>query len=188
MMLIYIEDGQMTDRNILIERKWAMPSKNTFSIPPIKNLLENTIKHGEIWIDPFANSSKVATITNDLNPDFTTDYHIDALDFLKMFNDESIDGVLYDPPYSPRQVKECYSGFGLSVTQKETKSSFWSKHKDEITRIIKPNGKAITFGWSSMGIGKSRGFLIKQILLIPHGGQINDTIVTVSEKKVENEY
>ncbi len=43
-------------------------------------------------------------------------------------------------------------------------------------------GKAICFGWSSMGLGKNRGFEMKRILLVPHGGSKNDTIVTVETK------
>lgn len=84
-----------------IQRQWAMPNKNTFDIKPIKELIQSELTNGT-WIDPFANQNKLAAITNDLNPDFDTDYHMDALDFLKTFQNESVDGVLYDPPYSPR--------------------------------------------------------------------------------------
>ena len=72
-----------------ITREWAMPNKNTFDIIPIKKLLSVEVTSG-IWIDPFANRNKIATITNDLNPDFDTNFHMDALDFLKMFDDGSI--------------------------------------------------------------------------------------------------
>ena len=165
----------------IIERKWAMPNKNTFSIKPIKELILDELTEG-VWIDPFANSNKLATITNDLNTEYDTDYHMDALDFLKLFPDNSVDGILYDPPYSPRQVSECYNNVGLSVTWDTTKSSFWSNHKREISRILKLNGKVITFGWNSGGIGASNGFNIKRILLVPHGGWHNDTICTVEVK------
>lgn len=40
----------------------------------------------------------------------------------------------------------------------------------------------ITFGWNSGGIGKTNGFEIEQILLVPHGGWHNDTICTVERK------
>jgi len=33
-----------------------------------------------------------------------------------------------------------------------------------------------------MGIGKGRGFKIVRIMLVPHGGAKNDTIVTVERK------
>ena len=107
---------------------------------------------------------------------------MDALDFLRMFGSKSVDGVLYDPPYSPRQVSECYKNFGIEVTQETTRASFWGNHKKEISRIIKHGGKVITFGWNSGGIGAKYGFKIKRILLVAHGGWHNDTICTVEVK------
>ena len=165
-----------------IERIWAMPNKNTFDIKPIKKLIQEELDKDKLWIDPFANKNKLAEITNDLNPEYSTDYHLDALDFLKMFNDSSVDGILYDPPYSPRQVSECYQNFGLEVTMKTTQASFWANHKKEIDRILKKGGKVITFGWNSGGIGKTYGFKIERILLVPHGGWHNDTICVVEVK------
>lgn len=162
-----------------------MPNKNTFEIAPIKALLQEEVDLSKKWIDPFANKNKIASVTNDLNKAYHTDYHLDALDFLKLFEDESIDGVLYDPPYSPRQVSECYNDVGYNVTWDTTKASFWGNHKREISRIVKIGGKVITFGWNSGGIGYKYGFEIQRILLVPHGGWHNDTICTVEIKTHE---
>lgn len=63
-----------------------------------------------------------------------------------------------------------------------TQSSFWSKQKKEISRIVKKGGKVISFGWNSGGIGKSYGFAIEKVILVAHGGWHNDTIVTVERK------
>ncbi len=134
-------------------------------------------------IDPFANNSKIATITNDLNPDFNTDFHMDALDFLKMFANESVDVVLYDPPYSPRQVSESYKNIGKEVTALDTSANWRKKHLDEIQRILKPNGIAICFGWNTNGVGKTRGFEMIEVLIVSHGGSHNDTLCTVEIKK-----
>ena len=172
--------------NISIERIWAMPNKNTFEIKPIHDLIVDEITDG-IWIDPFANRNKLASITNDLSTEFDTDYHLDALDFLKMFDTDSVDGVLYVPPYSPRQVSECYNNVGYNVTWDTTKASFWGNHKREISRIVKIGGKVITFGWNSGGIGYKYGFEIQKVLLVPHGGWHNDTICTVEIKTHEGE-
>lgn len=120
-----------------LERIWGFPSKNTFSIKPISLLLTEEVSEG-LWIDPFANSSKVATITNDLNTEYDTDYHMDALDFLRLFSDNEVDGVLYDPPYSNRQVSEVYKGVGLPVNKETTQSTFWGNQKKEIARIVRP--------------------------------------------------
>lgn len=55
--------------------------------------------------------------------------------------------------------------------------------KEQIGRIVKPNGIVITCSWNSGGIGKKYGFEIEEILLIPHGGWHNDTIVMVERKQ-----
>jgi hypothetical protein len=162
-----------------ITRQWAMPNSETFSIKPVKELLTQEVDAG-IWLDPYARNSKVANITNDLNPSCDTDYHLEAIDFLKLFQDGYADGILYDPPYSQRQIMECYQGIGIAAYN--TKMDFYSSVKDEITRVLKPGGKAISFGWNSMGMGKNRGFEMIKILLVPHGGAKNDTIVTVERK------
>lgn len=159
-----------------IERKWAMPSKWTFTIKPIKELLDEEITW-RIWIDPFAgfNSPVSKNLQNDLDTKTPAHYHEDALDWLKKFKDKEVNGVLYDPPYSITQARQ----YG----KKEYASmKYWADCKNEIARIIKPGGKAICFGWNSMGLGKNRGFEMKRILLVPHGGSKNDTIVTVEIK------
>ena len=146
-----------------INRVWAMPNSKTFQIKPIRELI-NKYAYGVI-VDPFANDSKIGTITNDLDEQYDTDYHMDALDFLKMLGDNSIDTVLYDPPYSPRQVSECYTSLGKTVNMQTTQASYWSKQKEQIGRIV-----------------KKYGIEIEEILLVPHGGWHNDTIVTVERK------
>lgn len=179
-----VEKKKLINQNVRIERIWSMPNKNTFEVKPIHDLIVEEMTDG-IWIDPFANRNKLATITNDLSEEFDTDYHLDALDFMKMFGEASVDGVLYDPPYSPRQVSECYNNVGFNVTWDTTKASFWGNHKREISRIVKVGGKVITFGWNSGGIGYKYGFEITRILMVPHGGWHNDTICTVEVKTHE---
>ena len=172
-----------------ITREWAMPNKETFKIKPIQELIEYYFKLPEIYggytIDPFVRNSVFKndmTYTNDLNPEFQADYHEDALHFLQRWDDEQIHGVLFDPPYSPRQVSECYKRVGFNVTMKDTQSSFWGDLKSQVGRIVRKNGLVISFGWNSGGMGKGNGFEIEEILLVAHGGWHNDTIVTVERK------
>jgi len=175
---------------MIMERKWSMPNGKTFTIKPIRELIESELVEG-IVIDPFANeasikkvmSDKQKYITNDLDTSYKTNYHLDALDFFKQFDNESVDMVLYDPPYSPRQVSEVYKSLDKTVNMQTTQSSYWGNQKKEIARILKPNGKVITFGWNSGGIGKTHGFEISTMLLVAHGGWHNDTICTVEIKK-----
>ena len=168
---------------ILMQRAWAMPNKNTFSIRPIRNLLTQEVGWGK-WIDPFCNGQRFnnLVITNDLNPNLDADFHMDALDFLKSFESNSVDGVLYDPPYSLRQVSECYKSVGIAVTMETTQSSWRARHMDEIARVLRGGGTSICFGWNSNGVGKTRGMTMQRVLLVAHGGKHNDTIVTVEQK------
>lgn len=99
-----------------------MPNKNTFEIKPIKSLIDK-YSFGKI-VDPFANNNKIANVTNDLDEQYDTDYHMDALDFLKLFDDNSVDTVLYDPPYSVRQVSEVYRKLGHSVNMETTQATY----------------------------------------------------------------
>lgn len=167
-----------------IERVFAFPNANTFQIKPIRKLIYEEMK-GEITIDPFANEAKMAKITNDLDPQYDTDYHLEALDFLKLFETESIDAVLYDPPYSPRQISEHYKSLGMDVNMETTQASYWSVLEKEMGRIVKPGGIVITCRWNSKGVGKKYGFKIKRILLVNHEDYRNDTIVVV-DKKVQS--
>ena len=173
------EDG------VILRRTWAMPNKNTFSIKPFKELIEKykaTLPEGAIILDPFANSNKHGTITNDIDPQYGTDYCMDALDFLKMFDDNSIDMVLFDSPFSPTQVVTCYKKLDKTVDHHSTSAAFWSDLKKEIGRILKHGGYCITFGWNSSGICKKYNGNIIEILWVNHGGMHNDTCAVVDKK------
>ena len=99
------------------------------SIKPVADLISEEMDDG-IWIDPFCGGSKLATLRNDLNPDIDADYHMEAVEFLRLFDDRGrayIDGVFYDPPYSPRQIMECYKSVGLDTQGGlRTRATFWS--------------------------------------------------------------
>ena len=165
-----------------IERIWAMPSKWTFKIIPIKKLLKEEVMDG-LWADPFAGENSPAKITNDLRENMPATFHKDALEFLKSLHDEQYDGVLFDPPYSITQAKTCYDGYGMDkLDTKPTSMKYWGDCKTEIARIVKKGGKVICFGWNTMGIGINRGFKMERILILPHGGSKNDTLVTVEIK------
>ena len=161
-----------------------MPNKNTFDIAPIREIIQKYIRlspNNPIIVDPFANKNKFGTVTNDIDSQYDTDYHLDATEFLKSLPSNYADMVLYDPPYSPRQVSEVYTNLGMSVNMETTQSSYWSKQKEQIGRIIKGGGYVITCAWNSGGIGSKYGFEIEEILMVSHGGWHNDTIVTVEK-------
>lgn len=161
-----------------IDRVWAMPNKWTFKIQPIADLLREEIE-GEEWADPFAGFNSPAKYTNDIEEDRPTLYHMDALEFLKTFADGVLDGVIFDPPYTPWQCLQKYKAKSHGTYGR---AHYWALCKDEIARIVKPGGKVISMCWDTTGCGKNRNFDIKRILVVCHGACHNDTLVTVEKK------
>jgi hypothetical protein len=161
-------------------RIWAMPSAWTFTIMPIRNLIAKYVGDGSGWFDPFAGENSTAEITNDLNPDRPTKFHMKAEDFINQLEGK-FRGVLFDPPYSNLQMKECYEGVGLKYTFEDGESLF-QHEKKLVAQKIEVGGLAICCGWNSGGMGKGLGFEMIEILLVPHGGAHHDTIVTVERK------
>ncbi|MCK9593879.1 MAG: hypothetical protein M0Q91_17905, partial [Methanoregula sp.] len=93
------------------EVTWAMPNKATFSIPPIKKFIDKWIPDRDVVIvDPFRGESDIGNLTNDIR-----ETRIDSLVWLKSIPAGIADVVLFDPPYTPRQLKECYNSLGLSL-------------------------------------------------------------------------
>jgi len=167
---------------MIINRVWAMPNKWTFTIKPIKELVNRYVGDGKRWIDPFSGNNSKAEFTNDLNPNSPAKFHLEAIEFLKQLEGNNYTGGLYDPPYSLRQIMECYEGIGCKVDKKWATTKFYSETKSYLADKIKVGGLAISFGWNSIGLGKNRGFEIIEILLVSHGRLHNDTICTVERK------
>ena len=159
--------------------KFSMPNHLTFKMKPVKEFIQ---KDG-FFIDPFSNRKhEFADLHNDIDKSTNVDFHMCALEFLKSFDDESVDGVLFDPPYSLTQLKEVYSNIGFALTQSHV-TTFFRDIKNEISRIVKKGGSVYSFGWSSVGMGKNRGFEKTNLLILTHGGYHNDTLC-LEERKV----
>jgi hypothetical protein len=156
-------------------RIWEMPNKYTFKMRSVSQLL-TTEMIGEPWIDPFCGHYSPANIRNDADASMQAEQHLDGLEFLRTFDNASVAGVLFDPPYSTEQALRKYKPKQGGTAGR---AEYWARCKDEIARIVKPEGRAICFGWDSCGIGASRGFELIRGLLICHGACHNDTIITV---------
>lgn len=168
---------------IKMNRVWAMPSADTLTIPPFRQLVKRYLHFSKVSVDPFARNCRWATYTNDLNPDTAADYHLPALQFLQQLVNDGVraDLVIFDPPYSLRQVKECYQAVGIETMAFEDTHG-WKRERDLIAELCEPNAIALSFGWNSQGIGQTRGFEIQEVLLVSHGRDHNDTICTVERK------
>lgn len=171
---------------IQFTRCFAMPNAATFSVKPIGEFVQRYLAGATVSVDPFARNRDWATYTNDINRNTTASAHMDAEEFLIYLAERGVvaDLVLFDPPYSPRQISEHYKAAGREVTAEDTQNGrLYRRVRNAIDKIIHPGGIVLSFGWQSIGMGLARGYLPLEILLVPHGGGHNDTIC-FAEKKV----
>lgn len=178
----------MTDFEFPIRRAWAMPSPETFSIKPIKMFVLKHLKTNMVSVDPFARNCNLANFTNDLDPNTSAQSHKDAVEYMRSFKKESLDLCLFDPPYSPRQIAECYKNIGRKTSTKDTQNArLYKDVKDAIDYSLKDGGIVLSFGWNSGGMGVCRGYKILEILLVSHGGAHNDTICIAEVKNKKHQ-
>lgn len=165
-----------------------MPNGDTFSVPPIKDFVESYLTNSKISIDPFARNKRWATHTNDLNPATEAEHHMDAEKFLLMLASQGVksDLIIFDPPYSPRQISECYKSVGLEVGMKETQSALlYQRVRDAIVPVATEDAIVLSFGWNTVGMGKRHRYEQIEIMLCCHGGAHNDTICLAERRLPE---
>jgi hypothetical protein len=170
----------------MISRVFAMPHSETFTVPPIGGFVRKYLAAATTSVDPFARDNTWCTYTNDLNPDTSAQQHKDAEDFLKDLDMLAVraDLGIFDPPYSPRQIAECYRGIGRKVGVQDTQNGrLYKRVRDALDRLMVPGSVVLSFGWQSAGMGKRRDYEIIEILMVNHGGAHNDTIC-VAERKL----
>lgn len=171
-----------------IERAWGMPNAETFSIKPVGEFVQRYMAPAKTSVDPFARNRNWATHTNDIDPKTAALSHQDAEAFVLCLERDGVraDLVLFDPPYSTRQISEHYKAVGLPVTKEDTQNGrLFKRVRDAIDRIVIHGGVVLSFGWSSNGMGLTRGYgyEILEILLVAHGGAHNDTICMAEVKR-----
>lgn len=156
-----------------------MPSRDTFSVKPIGEFVRRYLSKAKCSIDPFARNNCWADYTNDLDPSTKAQSHFDAEEFCYRMQLQNLtfDLALFDPPYSPRQISECYKSIGLEVGMKETQNAaLYKRVRDALHKLLAPGAIVLSFGWNSGGMGEARGFELVEILLCSHGAAHNDTI------------
>lgn len=170
---------------IAFTRQWAMPSADTFDVPPIGDFVKKYLRQSKVSVDPFARNKRWATYTNDLNPDTAAEYHLEAIEFVKQLRSRGVmcDLVIFDPPYSPTQIKQMYESIGDGKYFGGQEN--WLELRNELRAMVTVGGIVLSFGWNSQGMGDGRGFEIVELLLCAHGAAHNDTICMAERKVAE---
>lgn len=169
------------------KRVFALPNPETFSIPPIASFVQSFLRLSKVSVDPFARNRQWFTHTNDLDPNTSAQHHLDAEQFLLLLRQQGVTADLgvFDPPYSPRQISECYKSIGLKATGEDTQNArLYKRVRDAMDVLLIPGGLVLSFGWNSNGMGIGRGYDLLAVLLVAHGGAHNDTICLLEQKRL----
>jgi hypothetical protein len=178
-------DNTVLDR-LPFSRVFGMPNADTFLVPPIGQFVRKYLSQSRISVDPFARNYVWTTYTNDLNPATAAQYHMDAEDFCHMLQEQGVqaDLAIFDPPYSPRQIAECYAGVGKQATTEDTQNArLYRRVRDALDPLVAPDGIVLSFGWNSVGMGQGRNYDQIEVMLVAHGGAHNDTICLAERKR-----
>jgi len=139
----------------------------TFDSPKIKEWVEDNSSGFVLNLFAGKNKLNINEIRNDIDKEMIADYNLDAVDFVKQWNGNKFDTIILDPPYAYRKAMEMYKG---------NYSSRFKQLADEVPRILKKNGKVISFGYHSTFLGNVRGFNLNKLCVFAHGGSQHCTI------------
>jgi len=171
-----------------LSRVWDMPNSDTFDVPSIGGFVKKYLMNSKISVDCFSRNKRWTTYTNDLNPKTAAEYHMDAEDFLRMLSAKGVrcDLAILDPPYSPRQISECYQEAGIKCGMKETQNAaLYSRVKNAMAEVLTDDAIVLSFGWNTMGMGKGRGFEPIEYMICDHGAAHNATLC-LAERPLPN--
>jgi len=115
-----------------------------------------TNKDDMVIIDPFARDCPLGTITNDLNPETSAEYHLDALEFLATLANERI--------------------YGLK-SNLYTDSRYFKKVMMELGRILKPGAHLLRFGYTTSTMNRSLELV--RLWVVNFYSARNDVLVTL---------
>lgn len=165
------------------ERRHGPLNHATFEIPVVSKLLDRYLPHPRMprWADPFARDSDRAELRNDFDPATRAPVHMDAQAFVRALP-YRLEGALFDPPYSYRQITEHYRAVGRSATALDTSSNFYVRVRVPLCAKIRVGGLFIAFGWNTTGPGDGDRWELLELLDVAHGSHHNDTLVTVWTK------
>ncbi len=151
------------------------PKKYTFEMPKLKKWVEMQCTGKVLNLFAGKVTLLVNETRNDMDPAMPADYHMPADEFCKMAIEKGMkfDTVILDPPYNLRKSREKYNGrfFGSFTVIKRM-----------VPDLLNSNGKVITLGYNTTGIGKKRGFEKVGVCVVCHKGDHNDTLCLVERK------
>lgn len=122
--------------------RWTFQTKKVRDVllPYLEGRVLNAFA-GKTRLDEYKRG--IEEVRNDLNPKRDADYHHDAADLGDVFDEDSFDVVVLDPPFDQTQSDEHYDGLHARDLGAVRKA---------VAPLVKPGGRMVQFGWSLWGV------------------------------------
>jgi len=152
------------------------PRKYTFEMKKLKQWTEKNCIGNVLNLFAGKTLLNVSETRVDLNKDMPADYYMDSYEFVEMAKEKGwkYNTIIFDPPYNLRKSREKYNGIYTSELR---------KIKTLLPDILKENGRVISYGYDTTGMGKTRGFEKISLCIVNHAGDHNDTLCLIEQKR-----
>jgi len=154
----------------------VQPNRWTFSSDKIRGEVESALE-GRV-LNACAGKTKLQhqdeIIRNDLNPDRDADYHVDVCDISDKIGADSVDTVVYDPPFSTEQAGSSYDGVNVAHEGQAMR---------EIDTVLRPGGRVIKFGFSTTTMPGELDYTRELVVIFNTLGRMNDWLMTVDKRQ-----
>ena len=151
-----------------------------------KKVRDEVLKHtnGRV-LNAFAGKTKLSDykrglteVRNDINPLRPADYHFDAVEIGDVFDDESFDAVVLDPPFDQTQSDEHYEGMHARDMADVRKA---------VAPLVKPGGVIVELGWNMWGAADYFDEWVRdEKLLFRRGIPARQPVLMVADRKAQS--
>lgn len=157
----------------------VQPDKWTFETPKIRSCLEPKLTGTVLnaCCGPTKLSHNDTVIRNDINQDINADLHVDVSTIDEHIPANSIDTIVYDPPFSANQAATTYDFADGSRYDTETKQA--------LNTVLKPGGTIIQFGYTSTIMPTEHNYTLSNVALWNTLGRQHDWIATTARKPAD---
>jgi hypothetical protein len=163
------------DKNMKFYYMAQPPKKYTFEMPLLKKWVEQQCR-GKV-LNLFAGKVTLCVdeVRNDVDLATPAEYHLPADEFCKMAITKGMkfDTIILDPPYNLRKAVEAYNGRYFHS---------FTPIRRMCAELLNQNGRIITLGYDTTGLGKKRGFKKVAVCIVNHKGDHDDTLCLVEQK------
>jgi hypothetical protein len=158
---------------------------STFESPKLAAWTEQHLEDASRILNPTAGNAKLdvegEVVRVDVCEDADADLHMDFRNLLEVVDEESMSGIVYDPPYSYNQA---VSKYGLDLDRDEF--YFYNRGvQDLFHQLLEPGGCIIQFGYTTKAMPAEYNYRIRDVAVFNKLGAQNDYLGVVMEKPSE---